>query len=507
MTARWEVYVRSRGVAEEAIVVPDALGWGDHVSELHYGEWMSESDSVLWHIERDPLLRSTITSVWFLDATPDRARMDAVVERIVAKIPRMHQRVIDQQPGVAPPRWADDPHVDIDYHYTWARLPGRRPGRRQVLDHAQRMGARAFDKDRPLWELCVIEGLPGKRAAFIMKVHHAIADGLGMVQLLSHMVDLEADPPVDAAPDDVESQPTVDHRLRIEATVWAIPGARSVAHRIASEAKTSVRFGKASIKTAADLLRDPRGTIEQLGRTTGSIARVVKPATTPLSPTMTDRSLNTHFEAVSVPFAAMKSAARSVDGTLNDAFVAVTLDALKRYHDSLGHPCSAVRMNMPISVRGGRSANNFDNQFVPARMVLPLSDADPAQRIEEVKELLRAIRAEPALPHVNDISGVISRFGPGAAVSILGAMLKGVDITTSNVPGPAFPVFMAGARIEEFYAFGPLAGAAINITLFSYDGTVHLGVNADRAAVTDFELFTRCLRAALDDTVALSLPA
>jgi len=377
------------------------------------------------------------------------------------------------------------------------------------------MAARAFDRDRPLWELCVVEGLPGKRAAFIMKVHHAIADGLGMVQLLAHMVDLEADPvdPTDdpaadsPASESLESQPPIDHRLRIEAPIWAIPGARSVAHRIASEAKTGVRLGKASLKTAVDLLRDPRGTIEQLGRTTGSIARVVKPATTPLSPAMTDRSLNTHFEAVSVPFTAMKAAARSVDGTLNDAFVAITLDALKRYHDALGHPCGSIRMNMPVSVRGGEAANNFDNQFVPARVVLPLSDADPANRISEVKELLLAVRAEPALPHVNDISGVISRFGPAAAVSILGAMLKGVDITTSNVPGPPFPVFMAGSRVEEFYAFGPLAGAAVNITLFSYDGTVHLGVNADRAAVTDHELLTRCLRAAIDDTLTLSRPS
>jgi diacylglycerol O-acyltransferase / wax synthase len=261
------------------------------VSELHYDEWMSESDSVLWHIERDPLLRSTITSVWFLDSVPDRERMDAVVARIVERIPRLHQRVVDEQPGVAPPRWADDPHVDIDYHYTWARLPGRRPGRRQVLDHAQRMGARAFDKDRPLWELCVVEGLPAKRAAFIMKVHHAIADGLGMVQLLQHMVDLEAEP-VNEAPDTTDTAATaapVDHRLRVEAPVWAIPGARSLAHRIASEAKTGARIGRASLRTATDLLRDPRGTIEQLGRTTGSIARVVMPATTPLSPVMTER--------------------------------------------------------------------------------------------------------------------------------------------------------------------------------------------------------------------------
>jgi WS/DGAT/MGAT family acyltransferase len=492
------------------------MGTANGVGELHYDEWMSESDSVLWHIERDPLLRSTITSVWFLDSVPDRDRMDAVVDRIVAKIPRLHQRVVDEQPGVAPPRWADDAHVDVDYHYTWARLPGRRPGRREVLDHAQRIAARAFDKDRPLWELCVVEGLPAKRAAFIMKVHHAIADGLGMVQLLQYMVDLEADPP---PPDDADGRqpgdgtartttaPDVDHRLRIEAPLWAIPGARSVAHRIASEARTGARLGKASLKTAAELLRDPRGTIEQLGRTTGSIARVVKPATTPLSPAMTERSLNTTFTAISVPFPALKAAARSVDGTLNDAFVAITLDALQRYHDAVGQPCASIRMNMPISVRGGAASNHFDNQFVPARMVLPLGDAGPAERIEEVKRLLREVRAEPALPHVNDISGVISRFGPSAAVSILGAMLKGVDITTSNVPGPPFPVFMAGARVEEFYAFGPLAGAAINITLFSYDGNVHLGVNCDRAAVRDLALLERCLRAAIDDTVALGRSA
>jgi len=479
----------------------------DRVSELHYDEWMSESDSVLWHIERDPLLRSTITSVWFLDAAPDRARMDDVVERMVAKIPRLHQRVIDEQPGVAPPRWADDPDVDVDYHYSWARLPGRRVSRRDVLDHAQRLGGRAFDKDRPLWELCVIEGLPGKRAAFVMKVHHAIADGLGMVQLLQHMVDLERDPEISDGSDTAPVAPEVAEKLRIEAPVWAIPGARSVAHRIASEAKTGARIGRASLKTATDLLRDPRGTIEQLGRTTGSIARVVKPATAPLSTVMHNRSINTHFEAVSIPFPAFKAAARAADGTVNDVFVAVTLDALKRFHDVAGRPCREVRMNMPISVRGGDGSNNFDNQFVPARMVLPLSDAEPSERIGEVRELLRAARAEPALPHVNDISGVIARFGPSAAVSILGAMLKGVDITTSNVPGPPFPVYMAGARVEEFYAFGPLAGAAINITLFSYDGTVHLGVNTDRAAVGDHDLFARCLRDAIDDTVALSQSA
>jgi diacylglycerol O-acyltransferase len=222
---------------------------------------------------------------------------------------------------------------------------------------------------------------------------------------------------------------------------------------------------------------------------------------------MTERSLNTHFDAVVVPFRDFKDAARAAGGTLNDAFVATTLDALRRYHDELGSPCAQVRMNMPVSVRGGDAANHFDNQFVPARMVLPLSDLDAAGRITEVRSLLHEVRDEPALPHVNDISGVIGRLGPAASVSVLGAMLKGVDITTSNVPGPPFPVFMAGSKIGEFYAFGPLAGAAINITLFSYDGRVHLGVNSDRAAVTDHDLLVRCLREAIDATLEVASQA
>lgn len=472
------------------------------MSELQYDEWMSESDSVLWHIERDPLLRSTITSVWFLDAVPDRHRMDAVVARMVDRIPRLRQHVVDQQPGMAPPRWTTDPNFDLDYHYSWARLPGRRVTRRDVLDHAQRFAGRSFDKDRPLWELCVVEGLPGRRAAFVMKVHHAIADGLGMVQLLAQMVDLEADPANEPA--ETLDESAVPEAHRIVSPLWSIPGARSLTHRIASEARTGARIGRASLRTAGDLLRDPLGTIEQLGRTSGSIARVVKPATTPLSTLMTGRSLNTRFDAVAVPFDEFKSAAGSAGGTLNDAFVATTLDALRRYHEAMGTPCSQVRMNMPVSVRGGETSNRFDNQFVPARLVLPITDADAQTRLVEVRELLRAVRAEPALPHVNDISGVISRLGPAASVSVLGAMLKGVDITTSNVPGPPFPMFMAGAEVEEFYAFGPLAGAAINITLFSYAGTIHLGVNSDRAAVVDQALFVRCLQDAADETLTLA---
>ena len=472
----------------------------DATDGVDYDEWMSESDAVLWHIERDPLLRSTIVGVWLLDRAPDRARMDAVVERVATRIPRLRQRVLDARPGVATPRWVDDEYFDSSFHYHWARLPTAHSTLRDVLDEAQRTGARSFDKDRPLWELTVIDGLDGGRAAFVMKVHHSIADGLGMVQMLTQMIDLEPNPPEQAEPD---ADPW-SRAPAVPSPIDSLPGARSLGHRIAHEARTGARIGTASMKTAIDLVRDPRRTVEGLGKMAGSVARVVMPATTPLSPVMTSRSLRTRLDTVDIPLDQLKAAARAAGGSVNDAFVAITLDALARYHDEVGTPCEQIRMNMPISVRGGDSAHHADNQFVPARIVLPVTTGDPEARLGEIRTRLRAARAEPALPHVNEISGVISRLGPGAAVTVLGAMLKGVDITTSNVPGPPVPVWMAGSRIEKFFAFGPLAGAAINITLFSYDGVAHLGVHTDRAAVVEHDLFLDCLHGAIDDTLALA---
>ena len=468
------------------------------MSEILYDEWMSESDAVIWHMERDPMLRSTITSVWLLDSAPDHERLDAMVDRTVENLPRLHQRVVDPQPGVSTPRWEDDPYFDPSYHYQWVRLPGSKPGMREILDYAQHLAVRAFDKDRPLWELTVVEKLPKKRAAFIMKVHHAMSDGLGMVQMLQHMVDLEPDPPI-------KNDPSTKTELSKPTPVnWGVPATRPIAHRISSEAKTGVRLGKASLRTASEILRDPLGTIEQLRRTTGSIARVVTPAATPLSELMSGRSTHSRLDSLSVPFKRMKAAANTQGVSLNDAFVAAALDALDRYHQAFDTPCDEVRMNMPISVRNDTTTTKSDNQFVPARTVLPLGQTDAAQRMVDVQALLREVREEPALPHVNDISGVISRLGPAASVSLLGSMMKGVDITTTNVPGPSFPVWMAGARVDNFYGFGPLAGSAVNIALFTYNGTVFLGITTDPAAVSDPELFVQCMREALDETLALA---
>ena len=125
------------------------------------------------------------------------------------------------------------------------------------------------------------------------------------------------------------------------------------------------------------------------------------------------------------------------------------------------------------------------------------------ERIAAAHRTLRRAREEPALPYVNDISATIGRLGTATAVTLLGSMMQGSDVTASNVPGPQFPLWSAGAKIGEFYAFGPLAGSAINITLFSYNGTISLAMHTDRAAVTDGDLLVDSLEAAADSMLAV----
>jgi WS/DGAT/MGAT family acyltransferase len=467
------------------------------MAEITYDEWMSESDALLWHIERDPVLRSTVTSVWLFASPLDRARVDEVLERMLATLPRLSQRVVDDLPGVGTPRWEPDPTMDLGLHYRWIRLTGARPTFDDVLAHAANEAARAFDKNRPLWELTVVDKLAGKRSAVIFKVHHAIADGLGMVKMLEQMVDLGPEP----------TEPT--ERPPVEAvaarSASATPAAgRAIGHRLATDTRTGIRATKASLRAAASLARDPVGAVRDARTNAASVARVVKPAATPLSPVMTGRSMSLRFRTATASVDAMRAAAHTVDGRLNDAFIASLLSGLDRYHRAMGTPAHEVRLHMPVSVRGGGSESLAGNQFVPTRMVLPLGAIDPADRLREVHALLRDVRAEPALPHVNDISGAISRLGLGASVNVLGAMMKGCDITASNVPGPPFPVWVAGARVERFFAYGPPAGSALNVTVFSYDGTLHYGINIDPAAVTDPDLLVRCIAEGIDEVTTLA---
>lgn len=464
-------------------------------SSTRFGDRMSDGDAVIWNIESDPALRSTIVSVWVLDQAPDRTRLATKFAHCAAEIPRLRQRPVGDPLGLAPPRWEDDPFFDLDFHVRYQSAPGD-GSIRALLDMAQPIGMQAFDRDRPLWELYIVEGLAGGRAGIIMKLHHAVSDGVGLVRMTEGMIERSREPdarelePV-KLPQPAEPDGSFD-RLRSAA-----------ADRLGTAASRSWRLAEAVVGGLGRAVSGPVAAARGLRDQVASIGRLVAPVSEPLSPAMRGRSLSVHYESVSVPLADLKRAARAVDGTLNDAFVAVVTGGLRHYHEQLGAPVDALRMNMPINMRSGETAKDAGNQFVPARFAVPVSIEDPAKRMRAIHDIVLAQRDEPALPLLDEIAAVVGGLpGQGPAV-FSGAMMKAVDFTTSNVPGPRFPVYVSGARIEQMFGFGPLAGAAVNVTCFSYDGQLGIGVNVDPAAVADPGLFVECLRKGLDEVLAV----
>jgi hypothetical protein len=160
-------------------------------------------------------------------------------------------------------------------------------------------------------------------------------------------------------------------------------------------------------------------------------------------------------------------------------------------------------MVMPINLRG-EGATLGGNHFTPARFLVPLTIRDPAARMEEVGRRARAIRDEPAVALTDALAGVLNQLPTAVTTTLFGAMLKGADFVTSNVPGAPFPIYLAGAELERMYPFGPLSGAAVNVTLLSHCGTCCVGINTDAVAIPDTAEFTKSLEAGVDEILALA---
>jgi WS/DGAT/MGAT family acyltransferase len=456
---------------------------------------MSASDALLWTNERDPMLRSTITSLLLLDGPPNLDRFRQAIERSLERIPRLRQHVVIDALGAAPPRWERDPLFDLSYHYRRIRTAGKGT-LRDLLDMAAVIAMQAFDKDRPLWELYVVDGLENERSALILKLHHSITDGVGMVRMTSSLVERTREetprtrPAAAAVVDEPAAGGAFDEALR------------AIRHRAGENLDIVTRLASALPHGVSRLLREPRAAVKEARDGVASLVRLLQPIHEPLSPLMRARSTSVHFDVLSLPLEDLKRAARIAGGTLNDAFVAAVAGGLRIYHERHERPVDELRMTMPVNLRDeserGRRAGN---QFAPARFPIPVGVVNPVERMRILHQRVVEQRAEPALPFTEEVSSVLARLPRALSVGFIGSMLKAIDLVTSNVPGSPTTVYCSGAKIDAMVGFGPLSGAAVNVTLFSYDGTLQLGINTDRAAIPDPEVFVACLEAGLREVL------
>jgi hypothetical protein len=212
---------------------------------------------------------------------------------------------------------------------------------------------------------------------------------------------------------------------------------------------------------------------------------------------MTQRGPGRVLHTITVGLDELKQAGAVSGGTLNDSFMAALTGGLRRYHEHHGATVEELTVTLPISIRKADDAPG-GNRITLQRLRVPLSMADPVKRMRAIGAACRAARSERSLAFTDAIAGALN-FVPTAFV---GTMLKHVDFLASDVTGFPNPIFLCGARVTDYSAFGPTIGAAMNATLFSYDGSCCIGITMDTTAVPDHELLVECLAEGLAEVIA-----
>jgi diacylglycerol O-acyltransferase len=460
--------------------------WGQEQS-------MSPLETIMWRVESDGILKSTMVALEILEHAPVWADVTAAHRRALDTIPRLRHRVVETPFGVSAPRWSPDAQFDLHFHLRRSRLPEGAQWQ-DLFSAVEQIAMSPFDRSRPPWEAVLFEGLPDGRAAYVLKLHHASTDGLGTMQL---MAQLHSSVPATASDPPPGTEPRAE-------PVRASPSAVAV---LAGGALGTARAAPAGVRLVGRLARRfadaPLPAVRTGIRYAESLLRVLTPPAAEPSPLLEERSTNWRLAAIDVNLVALKDAAQAAGGSLNDAYLAALLGGYRRYHEALGSPVESIPMAIPISVRReGDPAGG--NRFATARLSGPVGLTDPAERIRVIHAMVAAARLEPALDNIRVLAPVLAKLPVSMIAQVAGGMTRGNDLQASNVPGAREDVYLAGVRVERLYPYAPLPGCPAMITLVSHGDTCCVGVNYDSASFTDGALFLSSLEAGFTEVLALA---
>jgi diacylglycerol O-acyltransferase len=392
-------------------------------------------------------------------------------------LPEFRQRLAFVPFDLHRPVWFHDPDFDLDYHVRHIAVP--EPGRMdQLMDIVGGIAGRQLDRDRPLWEFWIIEGVENGAVAVLARMHHATIDGVSGASLATSILDLEPAPTAPPPIDDwqPEHRPS-DFELMRHAMVSRARRPMPLAMALATP--KIVR----SVVNVAQLRRDP-------GRVTGGV-----PLTAPRTVFNAPLTPHRRVAIASVSLDEVKAVKNALGCTLNDVVLATATGALRSYLESIDAlPDRPLLSACPVSIREGsddiESANKVSAMFVS----LPTHLDDPAARVEALREATRGAKDEHQAVGARTIMELGELGGPrtfGLANRFLGSLAgRGpvpVNLVISNVPGPPLPLYLAGARMVAMLPLGPpIDGAGLNITVLSYIDRIDWGFIACRELAPHF---------------------
>ncbi|HMI81684.1 MAG TPA: wax ester/triacylglycerol synthase family O-acyltransferase [Solirubrobacterales bacterium] len=449
-------------------------------------ERLSGLDTSFLHLERSGAhMHVASVSIFKGEAPTHREFRDHIASRLHL-VPRFRQKLRFVPLSQSRPVWIDDPHLNLEYHVRQTALPA--PGSdEQLRNLASRIFSQQLDRSKPLWELWLVEGLTDERFAIIGKSHHALVDGVSGVDITTVLFDLDPDPQgaSEKAPPWLASPEPTSVQLLSEAL---------------KERMTSPREIYRGFRAA---LRGPRQVLRGLGATSKMVGAGVS---APTSVFNVEIGPHRRFQMVQADLDDLKRVKDAHGGTVNDVILSIVAGTLGKYLRARGHDTEGLELRamVPVSVRADEEHGALGNRISAMMAPLPVWCEDPVERLhlmsEEMGDLKTSGQAVGA-----EILTKLTDFAPGTIASQAARLQPAqrfFNLVVTNVPGPQFPLYVLGRKMESIFPMVPLARRqALCVGIMSYNGQVNFGLVGDYDAMADLDSFALDLEAATQEVI------
>jgi len=455
-------------------------------------ERLSSLDASFLYLER-PAMHMHVAGLSVFAPRPDGPLSYEDVQRVVeARIhlaPRLRQRILRVPFGLGRPEWVDDDRFDLDFHLRRAAIPSP-GGMLQLERHVGRILSRPLDVSKPLWELYVFEGLSEGRTAVLLKLHHAMADGISGMRVASALFDLAPDAPVGPGP----------------RTPWVAEPAPSSADLVRGAAEDLVMHPLQALGRVAEA---PARAWEDLSEIVAGLGHLVGMGAPPHGPFDVKVGPARRFGTAQVPFETFRTIRHALGGTINDVVLTAVAAGLHDLLIARGEDTKArtLRVMMPVSMRSKGEVGDVGNRIAPAFVDVPVGRMRPRARLRRVRVATKALKDSGLAMSADSIIG-LGAYAPPALHAMAARLVsrgQWFNLVVSNVPAAQVPLYLGGARLQMSYPAMPLgANCGLSIACTSLAGTMAFGLTADWDGVKDLDVLARGIEAAAQELARIA---
>ncbi|MCM2326620.1 MAG: wax ester/triacylglycerol synthase family O-acyltransferase [Lysobacter sp.] len=441
-----------------------------------------------------------IVGVLMFEGRLDVKQVRRTLDRRFLAFPRFRQRAVQDPTGAW---WEDDPDFDMDSHVHQVALPGG-AGKAELQAFVSDLASTPLDFSKPLWQFHLVDNYAGG-SALVMRIHHCYADGIALVQVMLSMTEKTARASLALRAE------RFDADRGGEADLW-----EQILRPVTGALESASRVGRNLLDQGREIAANPAAAQEALEGATrkgmdfaGELARLALMGSD--SPTRFKGRLGARKRvawATPVPLEEVKVMGKALGCSINDVLLAMATGALRDYLASKGDAVDGlgIRAIVPVNLRGNGGGRELGNRFGLVFLDLPIGIDHPLERLYEVRRLMQSLKGsyQPLI-----VLGLLHTVGYGPRIlqeQVTALLSQNASAVMTNVPGPQYPIYFAGRRIEELDFWVPQSGGiGMGVSILSYNGRIQFGLIADAGLVPDPDRIVERFQGELDKLMWLTL--